>query len=81
MPPWTPSSCLPGLLRAARAAGLGRDAAEDAVQATFLVYGRRAHEFDGRARASTWLYGNCFARSEKGAEPWLATPGGKTLTR
>lgn len=48
---------LPGLLRAARAAGLDRDAAEDAVQASFLVFVRRAHEFDGRARASTWLYG------------------------
>jgi RNA polymerase sigma-70 factor (ECF subfamily) len=49
--------CLPGLLRAARAAGLDREAAEDAVQDTFLVFLRRAHEFDGRARASTWLYG------------------------
>lgn len=49
--------CLPGLLRAARATGLGREAAEDAVQASFLVFCRRAHEFDGRARASTWLYG------------------------
>lgn len=49
--------CLPGLLRAARAAGLDREAAEDAVQDAFLVFVRRAHEFDGRARASTWLYG------------------------
>jgi RNA polymerase sigma-70 factor (ECF subfamily) len=49
--------CLAGLLRAARAAGLDREAAEDAVQGTFLVFVRRAHEFDGRARASTWLYG------------------------
>jgi len=49
--------CLPALLRAARAAGLDREAAEDAVQDTFLVFVRRAHEFDGRARASTWLYG------------------------
>ena len=49
--------CLPALLRAARAAGLDREAAEDAVQSSFLVFCRRAHEFDGRARASTWLYG------------------------
>lgn len=49
--------CLPGLLRAARAAGLEPDQADDAVQAAFLVFFRRAHEFDGRARCSTWLYG------------------------
>jgi RNA polymerase sigma-70 factor (TIGR02943 family) len=49
--------CLPALLRAARAAGLDRESAEDAVQDTFLVFVRRAHEFDGRARAMTWLYG------------------------
>jgi RNA polymerase sigma-70 factor (ECF subfamily) len=49
--------CLPGLLRTARGAGLDLDAAEDVVQDTFLVFARRAGEFDGRARASTWLYG------------------------
>ena len=45
------------LLRAARAAGLPPDRAEDAVQETFLTFLRRAHEFDGRARVRTWLYG------------------------
>jgi RNA polymerase sigma-70 factor (ECF subfamily) len=45
------------LLRAARAAGLSNDRAEDVVQATFAIFVRRAHEFDGRARVSTWLYG------------------------
>jgi RNA polymerase sigma-70 factor (ECF subfamily) len=49
--------CLPGLLRAAKAAGLPPDQAEDVVQATFLVFLRRADDFDGRARCSTWLYG------------------------
>ena len=49
--------CLPALLRAARAAGLDRESAQDAVQDAFLVFVRRAHEFDGRARALTWLYG------------------------
>lgn len=49
--------CLPALLRAARAAGFDRGAAEDVVQETFLVFVRRAAEFDGRARARTWLYG------------------------
>lgn len=48
---------LPGLLRAARAAGLPPDGAEDAVQSAFLVFFRRAEEFDGRARCGTWLYG------------------------
>ena len=50
-------ACLPRLLRAARAAGLTEDRADDVVQATFVVFVRRAPEFDGRARASTWLYG------------------------
>ena len=49
--------CLPGLLRTARAAGLPPDRAEDAVQASLVVFVRRAREFDGRARASTWIQG------------------------
>lgn len=48
---------LPGLLRAARAAALPPDEAEDVVHATVLVFLRRAEEFDGRARASTWMQG------------------------
>ncbi len=48
---------LPILLRGARAAGLSLSAAEDAVQATFLTFLRRCHEFDGRARVGTWLFG------------------------
>lgn len=48
---------LPGLLRTARASGLTPDDAEDVVHATVLVFLRRAHEFDGRARASTWMQG------------------------
>ena len=48
---------LPMLLRAARAAGLSPDRAEDAVQETLLTFLRRAHEFDGRAQVRTWLYG------------------------
>lgn len=49
--------CVPGLLRAARAAGLPPDQAEDVVQSAFLTFLRRAEEFDGRARCMTWLYG------------------------
>jgi DNA-directed RNA polymerase specialized sigma24 family protein len=48
---------LPGLLRAARAAGLPAERAEDAAHAAILVFLQRAEAFDGRARASTWLYG------------------------
>ena len=49
--------CVPGLLRAAQAAGLALDRAEDVVQASMLIFLRRAHEFDGRARVSTWIHG------------------------
>lgn len=49
--------CLPGLLRSARAAGLPPDRAEDAVQGSLLVFVERAADFDGRARACTWLQG------------------------
>ena len=48
---------LPGLLRAARAAGLDPHAAEDAVQDTILVFVQRAADFDGRARVAAWLHG------------------------
>ena len=48
---------LPGLLRTARAAGLPGDRAEDIVQASVLVFIRRAADFDGRARATTWVHG------------------------
>lgn len=49
--------CLPGLMRTAMAAGLPRDRAEDAVQASLLVFVQRASDFDGRARVSTWIHG------------------------
>lgn len=49
--------CLPALLRTARAAGLTSDRAEDAVQASLLVFVQRACEFDGRSRACTWIHG------------------------
>jgi RNA polymerase sigma-70 factor (ECF subfamily) len=48
---------LPGLLRAARAAGLDPHAAEDAVQDTVLVLIQRAGDFDGRARVAAWMHG------------------------
>lgn len=49
--------CIPGLLRTARSAGLSPDRVEDAVQKTLLVFVQRAADFDGRARARTWIHG------------------------
>lgn len=49
--------CLPGLLRSVRAAGLSPDRAEDAVQASLLVFIQRVADFDGRARVCTWVHG------------------------
>jgi DNA-directed RNA polymerase specialized sigma24 family protein len=49
--------CLPGLLRTAIAAGLPGDRAQDAVQASLVVFVQRASDFDGRARAATWIHG------------------------
>ncbi len=48
---------LPGLLRAARAAGLSEDRVEDTVHASVLIFLRRHADFDGRARVSTWIHG------------------------
>jgi RNA polymerase sigma-70 factor (ECF subfamily) len=62
-------ACLPSLLRAARAAGLPPDRAEDAVQAALLVFVQRAAEFDGRARVCTWIHGILW---RKVREEWRA---------
>lgn len=48
---------LPSLLRAARAAGCTSSESEDLVHDAILVFLRRSKEFDGRARASTWMHG------------------------
>lgn len=50
-------SYLPQLVRAARAAGLTREEAEDAVQATFATFLEKAHTFEGRSQVRTWLFG------------------------
>lgn len=52
--------CFAPLLRGARAAGLSTDDAYDVVQETFLVFVRKANQFDGRARILTWLFGILF---------------------
>ncbi len=59
---------LPMLLRAARAAGLSPDQADDAVQETLLTFMMRAHEFDGRARVRTWLYGILLRKTARAFE-------------
>jgi RNA polymerase sigma-70 factor (ECF subfamily) len=48
---------LPALLRAARAAGCSPSECEDVVHDAILVFLRRIGDFDGRARASTWMQG------------------------
>jgi RNA polymerase sigma-70 factor (ECF subfamily) len=59
---------LPMLFRAARAAGLSPDQADDAVQETLLTFLTRAHEFDGRARVRTWLYGILLKKTARAFE-------------
>lgn len=55
-------SCLPGLRRTARAAGLPHDRADDAVQAALVTFVEKASEYDGRARATTWIHGILFRK-------------------
>ncbi|MEW6753511.1 MAG: sigma-70 family RNA polymerase sigma factor [Candidatus Latescibacterota bacterium] len=51
------AECLPVLLRAARAAGLDLQRAEDATQSAFLTFLEKADQFAGRAQVRTWLFG------------------------
>ena len=62
------------LLRAARAAGIAAQDAEDVVQETFLVFVRKAGEFDGRSSVRAWLFGILY---RKMSERWrsLRTAG------
>ena len=48
---------LPEILRAAAAAGLEGQLAEDVAQSTFLTFLETAHRFEGRSRVRTWLFG------------------------
>lgn len=45
------------ILRAARAAGLDPQRAEDVTQATFATFLEKAEQFEGRSRVRTWLFG------------------------
>ena len=44
-------------LRAARAAGLDPQRAEDVTQATFATFIEKASQFEGRSHVRTWLFG------------------------
>jgi len=56
---------LPVMLRAARAAGLGGDRAEDVAQDVFVTFVEKAHTFDGRARVRTWLFGILYRKIQE----------------
>ncbi len=45
------------ILRAARAAGLDPQRAEDVTQATFATFIEKAEQFEGRSHVRTWLFG------------------------
>ncbi len=45
------------VLRAARAAGLTPEQAEDVTQATFTTFIDKASEFEGRSHVRTWIFG------------------------
>ncbi len=45
------------ILRAARAAGLDPQRAEDVTQATFATFIEKAKQFEGRSHVRTWLFG------------------------
>lgn len=48
---------LPQIVRAARAAGLSREEADDAAQSTFITFLEKAGTFEGRSLVRTWLFG------------------------
>jgi RNA polymerase sigma-70 factor (ECF subfamily) len=45
------------ILRAARGAGLNREAAEDTAQDTFSTFLQTLERFEGRSHVRTWLFG------------------------
>ncbi|MBD3334631.1 MAG: sigma-70 family RNA polymerase sigma factor [Candidatus Eisenbacteria bacterium] len=58
-------SNLPMLLRAARAAGIPGDRADDVVQEVFMTFVEKAHTFDGQSRVRTWLFGILYRKIQE----------------
>ncbi len=56
---------LPQILRASRAAGLDRAAAEDVAQSTFLTFFEKAPTFEGRSQVRTWLFGILYRKIQE----------------
>jgi RNA polymerase sigma-70 factor (ECF subfamily) len=46
--------------RSLRRLGVREADVDDALQEVFVVVHRKAHEFEGRSKITTWLYGICF---------------------
>ncbi len=53
---------LPQIVRAARAAGLKPQEADDAAQSTFMTFFEKADTFEGRSHLRTWLFGILFRK-------------------
>ena len=58
-------SYLAQILRAARAAALDPQRAEDVNQATFATFIEAAPRFEGRSHVSTWLFGILYKKAAK----------------
>lgn len=56
---------LPVMMRAARAAGLDSDRADDVAQDVFVTFVEKAHTFDGRSRVRTWLFGILYKKIQE----------------
>ncbi len=67
-------SYLGQILRAARAAGLDPQRAEDVTQATFATFIEKASQFEGRSHVRTWLFGILYKKN-RGGSPGTATRG------
>jgi RNA polymerase sigma-70 factor (ECF subfamily) len=53
---------LPQVVRAARAAGLAPQEADDVSQSTFITFLEKAETFEGRSHVRTWLFGILFRK-------------------
>jgi RNA polymerase sigma-70 factor (ECF subfamily) len=56
---------LPHLVRAARAAGLAPEEADDVAQATCMTFIESAPRFEGRSHVRTWLFGIMYRKIQE----------------